>query len=371
MSTDAATRSKRLEKLLGEMNRAGLDAVALVPGANFYFVSDAHFHLMERPTVLFIRSNGDMHAVIPELEKTKWQSLQPDVETVYWQDSDGYEDAFAKVAGRFSAGRMGVEGQTMRFFESETLRSNFGNSLVVNAHGDISRMRLHKDEAEISLMKRAIDISQAALGETYASVTAGMTEAEVRKILCNNMMEHGAEGFAFDPIVLTGGASADPHGSPSDQRILKKGDPLLIDFGAAYGGYNADITRTVFVESVSDEHRAIYETVHAANQKGRDVARAGQSLHDLDTEVSGVLRASDFADLIVHKTGHGLGLDVHEAPQVMQGNMDLAEPGMVVTIEPGLYRAGDIGVRIEDDVLIDEDGSTSLTDFNRELMLVG
>lgn len=371
MSTDAATRSKRVEKLLGEMNRVGLDAVALVPGANFYFISDAHFHLMERPTVLFIRSNGDMHAVMPELEKTKWQSLQPDVETVYWQDSDGYEAAFAKVASRFSAGRLGVEGQTMRFFEAETLRSNFGNSLLVNAHGDISRMRLHKDAAEIALMKKAVDISQKALGETYASLAAGMSEAEVRKRLCNHMMEFGAEGFAFDPIVLTGGASADPHGSPSDQRTLAKGDPLLIDFGAAYGGYNADITRTVFVESVSDEHRAIYETVQAANRKGREVARAGQSMHDLDSSVTGVLQASDFADLIVHKTGHGLGLDVHEAPQVMQGNMDLAEPGMVVTIEPGLYRVGEIGVRIEDDVLIDENGSTSLTDFNRDLMFVG
>lgn len=371
MSTDTATRSKRLEKLLDEMKRAGLDAVALVPGANFYFVSDAHFHLMERPTVLFIRSNGDMHAVIPELERTKWQSLQPEVDTVYWQDSDGYDDAFAKVASRFSVGRMGVEGQTMRFFESETLRHSFGNSLLVNAHSDISRMRLHKDDVEIALMKKAIAISQAALAETFSSVSAGMSETEVRKTLCNNMMEHGAEGFAFDPIVLAGGASADPHGSPSDQRVLKKGDALLIDFGAAYGGYNADITRTVFVESVSDEHRAIYETVRAANAKGREVARPGQSMHDLDSDVTGVLQASSFADLIVHKTGHGLGLDVHEAPQVMQGNMDLAEPGMVVTIEPGLYRAGDIGVRIEDDVLIDEDGSTSLTDFDRELMLVG
>lgn len=371
MSNEPAILSKRLEKLLSEMKRTGLDAVALVPGANFYFVSDAHFHLMERPTVLFIRSNGERHAVMPELERSKWQSLQPDVDTVYWQDSDGYEDAFASVAKRFTAGRMGVEGQTMRFFESETLRSSFGNSLLVNAHSDISRMRLHKDEAELALMKRAIEISQAALGETFASVTAGMSEAEVRKTLCNNMMEHGAEGFAFDPIVLTGGASADPHGSPSDKRNIAKGDPLLIDFGATYGGYNADITRTVFVESVSDEHRDIYETVLAANQRGRDVARAGQSLHDLDTEVSSVLQNSDFAELIVHKTGHGLGLDVHEAPQVMQGNMDLAEPGMVITIEPGLYRSGDIGVRIEDDVVIEENGSTSLTDFDRNLTLVG
>ena len=321
--------------------------------------------------MLFIRANGEMHAVIPELERNKWQTLAPEVETAYWQDSDGYEDAFAKVAGRFSAGRLGVEGQTMRFFEAEVLRRNFGNALLVDAHKDISAMRLCKDAAELDLMRRAIAISQAALAHTLSGVTAGMSETEVRQTLCNAMLDNGAEGFAFDPIVLTGGASADPHGTPSEARKLATGDPLLIDFGASFAGYNADITRTVFVESVSDEHRDIYETVLAANRTGRDIARPGMSLDELDTRVTAKLRDSDFADLIVHKTGHGLGLDVHEAPQVMQGNMDLTEPGMVVTIEPGLYRNGEIGVRIEDDVVITEDGATSLTDHERALTLVG
>ena len=154
-------------------------------------------------------------------------------------------------------------------------------------------------------------------------------------------------------------------------RRSRPGDALLIDFGAKIEGFSADITRTFFCEHVDDRHAEIYETVRAANALGRRMAAPGVTAHELDTAVTDVLRASPFADMIVHKTGHGLGLDVHEAPQVMVGNHRKLEPGFVITIEPGLYGAGDVGVRIEDDVTITEDGARSLTSFPRELRLIG
>jgi Xaa-Pro aminopeptidase len=185
------------------------------------------------------------------------------------------------------------------------------------------------------------------------------------------MLAHGADGIAFDPLVLAGAAAADPHGTPQPDRRLRSGDALLIDYGAAWGGYAADLTRTFFAEKVSPRHRDIYEAVRAANALGRETAAPGVTLHDLDSAVGGSLRSAGFGDLIAHKTGHGLGLDVHEAPQVMAGNMARLEPGMVITIEPGLYHDGDVGVRIEDDVLITPEGATSLSGFNRSLQLVG
>ena len=184
------------------------------------------------------------------------------------------------------------------------------------------------------------------------------------------MLAHGAEQFGFEPIVLAGAKAANPHGTP-DGTPLRPGDALLIDFGAQCGGYSADITRTVFCRHVSDRHADIYETVRAANALGRRIAGPGITAHDLDSAVTDVLRSSPFADMIVHKTGHGLGLDVHEAPQVMVGNRQRLASGYVITVEPGLYGAGDVGIRIEDDVTITEDGSRSLTTFARELRLVG
>ena len=180
-----------------------------------------------------------------------------------------------------------------------------------------------------------------------------------------------AEGLSFDPIVLAGGASADPHGSPSAERRLARGQPLLVDFGAAWGGYNADITRTFFVGTADAEARDVYAAVLAANELGRTIAAPPMTLDELDRRVTASLHDSGFGDLVLTKTGHGLGLDVHEAPQVMIGNRQAMEPGMVFTIEPSLMREGHLGVRIEDDVLVSPDGVVSLTGFDRALTLIG
>lgn len=366
----ASLAEARAGRLTSAIAAAGLDAVAIVPGANFYYLTGIHFHLMERPTVLFVGADGRRAAVIPVLEKARWQAEAPDVDTVYWQDSDGYDAAFEKVAKRFRATRLGVEGQRMRFFEAEVVRHSFANTLITDAHAEISSVRLCKDEAEIAAMRRAIGISERAWLATIDQVRLGMSETEVRQLLTIAMLAEGAEGFGFDPIVLSGAAAADPHGSASPDRRLERGGALLVDFGAAWGGYCADITRTVFVQTVSDEHRAIYDEVLAANTLGREIAGPGVSLDRLDRDVTARLQKR-FADLVVHKTGHGLGLDAHEAPQVMVGNHQLLEPGMVITIEPGLYRNGEVGVRIEDDVLVTGGGCESLTTLDRTLRLVG
>ena len=152
----------RLARLRAAMEREDLDAVALVPGANFYFLTGASFHLMERPTLLVVPREGPLHAVMPLLERSRWQAAAPEAETSYWQDSDGFDGAFARArrAGSRRA-RIGVEGQRMRVFEAEALRRAFPDAAVVDAHSAISHMRLHKDAGEIEAMRRAIAISEA------------------------------------------------------------------------------------------------------------------------------------------------------------------------------------------------------------------
>lgn len=363
--------STRQGRLIAAMEAAGLDAAVLVPGPNLYFLTGAHFHLMERPTLLVVTRDGARHALMPVLERTKWEAVAPDADTVYWQDSDGYADAFAELARRIAPGRIGVEGQRMRVFEGEALRAAFPGAAVVDAHADLSRMRLRKDAAEIAALRRAIGVSETALAATLAAAAEGMSETDFAARLMAEMLAAGAEGFSFDPIVLAGGASADPHGSPSPDRRLARGQPLLIDFGAAWGGYFADITRTFFVGEASAAHRDIYAAVQEANALGRRLAAPGVTLDEIDRRVGDSLRASGYPELVLTKTGHGLGLDVHEAPHVMIGNMTEIEPGMVFTIEPGLYRAGEIGVRIEDDMVATATGAESLTSFPRELTLIG
>ena len=361
---------RRRDRVAALIRGVDLDAAAFVPGPSFQYLTGLDFPLMERPTLFFVTATGGMLAIMPELERLKWSSAFPDAETFYWQDSDGFEDAFAAATRAMGAAAVGVEGGRMRMFEYDALRRHMGNGEVRNADVALQALRIAKDEDEIASLSRAIEISELALGETLEEVRAGDTEQAIAALLKTRMLAHGSAAFGFDPIVLASANAANPHGTPGNTP-LEPGDALLIDFGAKIDGFSADITRTFFCEHASDRHVEIYETVRAANARGRRVAGPGVTAHDLDRAVTDVLRSSPFADMIVHKTGHGLGLDVHEAPQVMVGNHRELEPGFVITIEPGLYGAGDVGIRIEDDVTITEDGSRSLTSFPRALRLIG
>lgn len=360
------TRRRRAAARAGQ---ADLAALAFVPGPNFYYLSGLHFHLMERPTLMLIMASGAVAAVMPELERSKWSAAFPDAETFYWQDSDGYHAAFAACA-QVCSGRVGVEGMRMRMFEAAALNAHLPPDRVVDASEILEPLRICKDADEVADLRRAIAISEEALADVMAQAKAGDTEAALVARLKSAMLHHGAEGFSFDPLVLSGPNAADCHGTPDD-RPIRPGETLLIDFGATYRGMNADITRTFFCEHVPTDSLAIYETVQRANARGRDVAAPGETCDAVDRETTSVLASSSFADLIVHKTGHGLGLDVHEAPQVMVGNQTALAPGMVITIEPGLYQRGALGVRIEDDVLITEDGCESLTTYPREAQCFG
>ena len=364
------TYSQRRDRLVEILRSGNLGAAAFVPGPNFVYLTGLDFHLMERPTLLFVTAAGEILAIMPELEQLKWSQAFPNARTFYWQDASGYEGAFEGAAAALGEITVGIEGGRMRAFEADALRAQMGQGGVVDASANLAGLRLSKSPEEIMVIERAIQISETAIGETIDQITIGIKEREIAGFLKMRMLANGAEGPAFDPIVLAGGNSANPHGVPGDVQICA-GDPLLIDFGAKLDGYNADITRTFFCGHATDEHAQIYETVLAANSKGRAAASPDLTAHDLDEAVTGVLAESRFKDLIVHKTGHGLGLDVHEAPQVMSGNHQQLVEGALITVEPGLYRPGEIGVRIEDDVLIEADGCRSLTSFARELTIVG
>ena len=364
-----------LESLTKILGRAGLDALVLVPGANFRRVFGKDFHQMERPLAVIVPRAGNPVAVVPHLEMGSFRPIGFPGTVFDWRDEAGYMGAFLAAGealpGLREGARIGVEGQRMRVFDLFALQKAFPAAEFVDAHAEISTVRLHKTADELERMRHAIRLSEAALEATLLEIRVGMTETEVESILLRNLFSHGADGLAFAPIVAAGDNAAKPHAHARPDYRIKPGDALLFDFGGSYQGYSADITRTFFVKEVSDYDRAFYETVLAANEKGRTASRPGITASDLDDAVLKVLEQSQFAQFCRHKTGHGLGLDIHEAPQIMRGNRQVLEPGMVYTIEPGLYRDGEAGVRIEDNVVVTEDGIECLTSFPRDLRLVG
>ncbi|MFK5997726.1 MAG: Xaa-Pro peptidase family protein [Rhodobacterales bacterium] len=365
----------RLNLIRSVIRNNGYDAVAFVPGPNFKSIFGRNFYLMERPLMVIIPKDGTPVAIVPNLEMSSFSGLDFPGRIFYWRDEDSYRGAFKAAAAALpqldSAKRFGLEAGRMRVFEQMALGSVFSKTTFIDAHAEISSVRLTKTPEQIALLKKAIEISEAALEATLAEVKIGQTEKEIEGILLRQMFALGADGTSFAPIVAAGGNAAEPHAHARADYKIKHGDALLIDFGGQWMGYNADITRTFFVGGVSEADRAFYDTVLAANTRGREVSRAGITAHDVDDAVQLVLEGSPFAQFARHKTGHGLGLDVHEAPQIMRGNRDVLRAGMIFTIEPGLYRDDVCGVRIEDDVVVTNDGIECLTTFDRALRIVG
>lgn len=361
--------ASKLADYAGLAARLGVDAVAIVPGPNFTRMTGRSFHGNERPLVLVIPAEGAPAAVVPNLELRSFDLVEFAGEVFDWRDQDGYQPAFDALARHLPLQSLAVEGQVMRVFVHHALAAAYPGLRIVDAETAVSGLRIRKTEGEIAALEAAIAISERALARVLDQVRPGQTEKRVEQMLIQALFAEGAEDQSFHPIVAAAENSARPHASARSDYEIRAGDALLLDFGARWGGFCADITRTVFVGHATDEAERVYDTVLRANQVGHEVTAPGVTAHQVDDAVISVLEASPFADRIRTKTGHGLGREVHEAPYIMRGNHQVLEPGMVFTDEPGLYRIDGFGVRIEDDILVTETGSRSLTTFPRELIV--
>ena len=362
--------TERIADYAALAGRLGVDAVAIVPGPNFTRMTGRSFHTSERPLVILIPPTGEPSAIVPNLELRSFDFVEFEGPVFDWRDQDGYAGAFAALAAHMPLRRIAVEGQVMRVFVHHALMAAYPGLEIADAEAEISGLRLRKTDDEIAALERAIAISETALAELLAGLRPGLTEKEVGGRLTQLLFHHGAEDLSFHPIVAAAENSARPHASARADYALKAGDALLLDFGARWGGFAADITRTVFLGHASAEQEGVYATVLAANGAGHAATRAGVTAHDVDDAVISVLEASPYADRIRTKTGHGLGRDVHEAPYIMRGNHQVLEAGMVFTDEPGLYDVAKFGVRIEDVLLVTETGCRSLTGFPRDLTVI-
>ena len=234
----------------------------------------------------------------------------------------------------------------------------------------VETLRERKDDQEVALIEHANGIATRALERTLPQVRAGMTELEIAGVLEKALRDEGSEGFPFPSIVASGPRSALPHARSTDRRVAA-GEFLLLDFGAETGGYCADVTRTFVVGHAAPEQREIYEVVRTANESASRQVRAGMSGRDADAIARDYIEQRGFGELFGHSLGHGLGLEVHEAPRLARTADGALAEGAVVTIEPGIYRAGWGGVRIEDDVFLAADGPRILTGFTHELIELG
>lgn len=364
---------QRLEKLRAAILSHGLDGVALMPGPNMIYVSDIHCHVSERPIVLFIPADDEPAIIIPKLEAMKAEAGGVPAGRIFaWGDEEGYTGAFQAACAQLELSDylLGVEALRMRVLESELLHRYAPGISLTHAEPITDGLRLSKDGAEIETLQRAAVVAETALRNLLPKIKIGQTEKQIAMLLTQELIAAGTEAVPFLPIVSAGPNAASPHAVPTT-RPVQAGDLLVIDWGAMIDGYISDITRTFAIGQPETEFVQIYNLVREANEQGKRASRPGASGQDIDRAARAVIRKAGYGDYFIHRTGHGLGMETHEHPSLLEGNNDPLPIGAVFTVEPGIYIPGRVGVRIEDDVVITPDGHHSFTTLPRELMIIG
>jgi Xaa-Pro aminopeptidase len=266
-----------------------------------------------------------------------------------------------------NAVRIGLEASNVTWSGQRSWADLLGGDKLVPTTNAVEALRERKDPAEIARMERAAAIADAALFEVLPLMSQGVTEEHFALELDTAMRRGGAESTAFETIVAAGENSAKPHHHPGSRRI-NGGDPVVVDFGATFDGYRSDMTRTFCVDAEPQGELArIFEVVQTSQAAGAAAVRPGIAAKEVDDICRRIITDAGWAERFEHGTGHGVGLDIHEAPTVSQLGTAILAPGFVVTVEPGVYVPGHGGVRVEDTLVVTEDGARPLTRFTKDI----
>lgn len=299
------------------------------------------------------------------------EETQGAVEVVVYTPSRTLADSFAdalKESGIFPRqGKVGFEAARLPYDFYRALKKRYPLFTFVPLYGVVEGLQVIKGEAEVEAIRRATDISDRAFSQILPLIRPGVKESEVAAELSYRQRRLGAERDAFESIVASGPRSALPHGIASD-KVIEEGEFVTLDFGCFASGYVSDLTRTVVVGKASSEQVKVYNVVKEAQMRAIEAVREGKLAREVDQVARQIIAEAGYSQYFTHGLGHGIGMEVHAAPRLNATSPDRLRAGMVVTIEPGIYIPGWGGVRIEDDILVTENGAEVLTQAPKDLI---
>ncbi len=358
----AAIHEQRLARLRAAMAAADIPALYTTHPYNRRYLTGytGHDHLPNESAGAVLVTPDAAYLRVSAMNAGQARAESPDYEVFGYRTQEEANTQMQEVATKHAIARLGFEEASVLFATHKWLGETLTATELVPVGDLVTKLRSIKDADEIALLRRAQAITVAAFTEVSARIVAGMTEKEVAWELEKAVRANGGEGLGFSTIVGAGPNGARPHHSTSDYAI-REGEPIVIDMGAMYEGYSGDLTRTVIVGEPDAQFRTIYDIVLRAMRHTEEVAKPGMLGKDLDAAARTVIKEGGYEDKFIHSLGHGIGLQVHEAPSARITSEDVVAPGMTLTIEPGIYLEGWGGVRIEDLVVFTEDGIENLT----------
>lgn len=353
----------RIEKLRERMKESGLRQLLVTDTPSIYYLTGKWIEAGERLLVLLIKETGKPCLYINELFPVKETE---DLDFVWLKDTS---DAISILAeGLLKNETLGIDKNWPSGFLIR-LMNTLKSSDFVNSSLILDEIRSMKDQEEIRFMRAASRINDDAMMMLIDAIDEEMSEKEMEDVLKEIYMNLGADGFSFTPIIAYGKNGADPHHENS-QRILHEGDSIILDIGCRKDHYCADMTRTVFFGEAGHKAREVYEAVLEANNRAIEMVKPGMKFSDIDRAAREVIEEKGYGPYFTHRTGHSIGIEVHETGDVSSANDDILKPGMIFSVEPGIYLEGELGVRIEDLILVTEDGYENLNRYPKDLYIV-
>ncbi|RSL30975.1 aminopeptidase P family protein [Salibacterium salarium] len=352
----------RLEKLRSMLKEKQADAIFINSPANRYYLSG---FTGTAGAVIVTPNNAFFITDFRYIEQAKEQCGHFEV----LEQTSSVLKTLQKKSEELGWKSLAFEKDHLTYASFEQLKAHTEAELIP-VTGLVENIRLYKNDEELATIQQAVDIADRAFKHITSYIKPGIKEIDVSNELEFFMREQGAVSSSFDIIVASGTRSALPHGVASDKEI-QNGDLVTLDFGAYYQGYCSDITRTVAVGEPADELKTIYQTVYEAQIKALEEIKPGMTGIEADAIARDYITEQGYGRSFGHGLGHGLGMEVHEGPRLSPKGEQKLEPGMVVTVEPGIYVPNVGGTRIEDDIVITETGNQKLSQSPKELMIIG
>ncbi|PGL69770.1 Xaa-Pro peptidase family protein [Bacillus sp. AFS055030] len=360
----------RLQEVQTFLQKQGIPGGLVTSRHNIFYLSNFDYNPHERLIGIFVFPNDEPIIITPAMEVPMIKEAGWKHSILSYTDSDHpWVLVGHLIENRNKMKKFAVEKHDISYFYIEKLQQIFGEVEFASLDSILTEMRLVKDANEIEILREAAAFADYGVKVGIEALKDGITELEVVGKIEFELKKKGIKEMSFSPIVLFGQNSSNPHGASGGNK-LKKGDTALFDLGVKYKGYCSDITRTVMYGHPNNELVRIYQTVLQANLEGLEASQPGTRIGDVDLFGRRVIQAAGYGDFFPHRIGHGLGIDIHEAPSINDVNDGLLKSGMVITIEPGIYHPNLGGIRIEDDVVITDSGYEVLTKFPKELMIV-
>lgn len=356
--------NQRIENLLSKMKENDIPQMIISDTPAIFYLTGKWMDTGERLLALYLNVNGDHRIFINELFPV---TEDLGMEKVWFSDTDDGVELISQYIDKDKT--MGIDKNweakfLLRLMELEGGKNFVNGSLLVD------QVRMQKDEKEQDLMREASRVNDIAVQKMIDMLPEEITEKELADRLMDIYKDMGGSGFSFDPIIAYGANAADPHCVPGDN-MLKAGDSVVIDIGCIKDYYHSDMTRTVFYKEAPEESKKVFNIVLEANKKAIEMVKPGIRFCDIDAAARDHIEAAGYGEYFIHRTGHSIGIEGHEYGDVSSANTDVLKPGMIFSVEPGIYIPGQIGVRVEDLVIVTEDGYENLNKHNKELTIVG